>query len=103
MRQRKPLQLGLSAVLPMQPLGTSNGVNSQDIMPPAAQSRSRNSAEACTGFDNRPNGLTDQATFEADRAVSEETEMIAERLGPVFNVRGGADSSDDAPSCAHRA
>jgi hypothetical protein len=103
MRQRKPLKLGLSAVLPMQPLGTSNGVNSQDIMPPAAQSRSRNFAEASTGFDNRTNGLTDQATFDADRAVFEETETIEEGLGPVFNPRGGADSSDDAPGCAHRA
>jgi CxxC motif-containing protein (DUF1111 family) len=91
MRQRKLLKVGLSAVLLMQPLGTSNGVNSQDIMPPAAQSQGRNSTEASTGFDNRTNGLTDQATFEADRAVFEEAETIEEGLGPVFNARGCAE------------
>jgi CxxC motif-containing protein (DUF1111 family) len=76
----------LLAVLLIQPMGTFNGVNSQDIAPPAVQSRARPSTEAPTGFDNQTNGLTDQATFEADRAVFEEIETIEEGLGPVYDA-----------------
>jgi CxxC motif-containing protein (DUF1111 family) len=43
--------------------------------------------EAPTGFDNQPNGLVDQATFDADREVFDEQEDIDEGLGPVFNAR----------------
>ena len=91
MRRRKLLILGLFAVLLIQPMGMFNGVNSQDIAPPAAQSRDTPSTEAPTGFDNQTNGLTDQATFEADRAVFEEIETIEEGLGPVFNARACAE------------
>jgi CxxC motif-containing protein (DUF1111 family) len=42
--------------------------------------------EAPTGFDGKTNGLTDQATFDADREVFEERETIAEGLGPVYNA-----------------
>jgi CxxC motif-containing protein (DUF1111 family) len=43
--------------------------------------------EAPAGFDNQPNGLVDQATFDADREVFDEQEDIDEGLGPVFNAR----------------
>jgi CxxC motif-containing protein (DUF1111 family) len=83
--------LGLFAMLLMQPLGTSNGVNSQDIMPATVQSPGRDSTEAPTGFDNRTNGLTDQAMFEADLKVFEEIETIEDGLGPVYNARACAE------------
>jgi CxxC motif-containing protein (DUF1111 family) len=91
MRQRMLLTLGLFAALFVQALGTSTGVNSQDIMPAAEQFQGGNSTEAPTGFDNRTNGLTDQSTFEADREVFEEIETIEEGLGPVFNARACAE------------
>ena len=91
MRQKNLLLLGLFAVPLMQPLGTSNGVNSQDIMPATVQSSGRDSTEAPTGFDNLTNGLTDQAMLEADRAVFEEIETIEEGLGPVYNARACAE------------
>jgi CxxC motif-containing protein (DUF1111 family) len=91
MRQRMLLTLGLFAALFVQALGTSTGVNSQDIMPAAEQFQGGNSTEALTGFDNRTNGLTDQSTFEADREVFEEIETIEEGLGPVFNARACAE------------
>lgn len=43
--------------------------------------------EAPAGFDNHPNGLVDQPTFDADREVFDEQEDIDEGLGPVFNAR----------------
>jgi CxxC motif-containing protein (DUF1111 family) len=91
MRQKNLLLLGLFAVPLMQPLGTPNGVNSQDIMPATAQSPGRDSTEAPTGFDNLTNGLTDQAVFEADRRVFEEIETIEEGLGPIYNARACAE------------
>lgn len=91
MRQGRLLILGLSAVLFMHPLGMSNGENSQDIRPSKVQSKDVPAAEAPTGFDNLTNGLTDQATFDADRAVFEEVETTEEGLGPVFNARSCAE------------
>jgi CxxC motif-containing protein (DUF1111 family) len=44
-------------------------------------------AEAPAGFDSHPNGLVDQATFDADRVIFEEQEDIDEGLGPVYNAR----------------
>jgi CxxC motif-containing protein (DUF1111 family) len=43
--------------------------------------------EAPTGFDNETNGLTDQATFDADLDVFAEQEFIADGLGPVYNAQ----------------
>lgn len=43
--------------------------------------------EAPTGFDNQPNGLVDQATFDADRTIFDEQEEIDDGLGPVYNAR----------------
>jgi CxxC motif-containing protein (DUF1111 family) len=91
MRQGKLLISGLSAVLLIHPLGMSNGVKSQDIGPPGVQSQVVPAAEAPTGFDSLTNGLTGQATFDADRAVFEEAETIEEGLGPVFNARACAE------------
>jgi CxxC motif-containing protein (DUF1111 family) len=43
--------------------------------------------EAPSGYDNQPNGLTDSATFSADRGKFEETEAIGDGLGPIFNAQ----------------
>src|SRR5215471_4191424 len=43
--------------------------------------------EAPAGFDNQPNGLISQATFDGDRATFDEQEDIDKGLGPVFNAR----------------
>ena len=39
--------------------------------------------EAPTGFDNKSNGLTDDATHQADQAKFEEVEELADGLGPL--------------------
>src|SRR6266704_1982067 len=43
--------------------------------------------EAPTGFDNKSNGLVDDATHQADQAKFEETEAIADGLGPLYNAQ----------------
>jgi CxxC motif-containing protein (DUF1111 family) len=44
-------------------------------------------SEAPSGFDNLTNGLTDQATFEADMEVFNEQEFIEDGLGPTYNAQ----------------
>jgi CxxC motif-containing protein (DUF1111 family) len=43
--------------------------------------------EAPTGFDNKSNGVVDDPTHQADQAKFEETEAIADGLGPLFNAQ----------------
>lgn len=43
--------------------------------------------EAPTGFDNKTNGLVDDATHAADQAKFEETEAISDGLGPLYNAQ----------------
>jgi CxxC motif-containing protein (DUF1111 family) len=43
--------------------------------------------EAPTGFDNKSNGLVDDATHQADQTKFEETEAIFDGLGPLFNAQ----------------
>jgi CxxC motif-containing protein (DUF1111 family) len=43
--------------------------------------------EAPTGFDNKPNGLVDDATHTADQAKFDEVEQISDGLGPVYNAQ----------------
>jgi CxxC motif-containing protein (DUF1111 family) len=61
------------------PLYMNNSVYSQTI------------ADAPAGFDNLTNGMVDQATHDADRAVFEERESIADGLGPVYNAQACAE------------
>jgi CxxC motif-containing protein (DUF1111 family) len=49
-------------------------------LPPPAE-------EAPAAFDGAPNGLVDQATFDADRADFDEVEEIADGLGPLYNAQ----------------
>jgi CxxC motif-containing protein (DUF1111 family) len=43
--------------------------------------------EAPTGFDNKTNGMVDDATHAADQAKFDETEAIADGLGPLYNAQ----------------
>jgi CxxC motif-containing protein (DUF1111 family) len=43
--------------------------------------------EAPTGFDNKSNGLVDDATHAADQAKFEEVEAVSDGLGPLYNAQ----------------
>jgi len=43
--------------------------------------------EAPTGFDNKTNGLVDDATHQADQAKFDEVEQISDGLGPLYNAQ----------------
>ena len=47
--------------------------------------------EAPAGFAGKTNGLTDQATYDADRETFEERDEIADGLGPVYNAQSCAE------------
>jgi len=47
--------------------------------------------EALSGFDNIPNGLIDQATFDAAKLLFEKRRTIAEGLGPFYNAESCSD------------
>jgi CxxC motif-containing protein (DUF1111 family) len=42
-------------------------------------------AEAAAGFDNQTNGFTSQSTFDANREIFEEVELVSDGLGPTHN------------------
>jgi len=44
-------------------------------------------SEAPAGFDNKSNGLVDAATHTADQTKFDETEAIADGLGPLYNAQ----------------
>jgi len=43
--------------------------------------------EAPTGFDNKSNGMVDDATHQADQTKFDEVEAIADGLGPLYNAQ----------------
>jgi len=51
--------------------------------PPAAIAAN----EAPIGFDNRSNGLVDEATHQADTATFDAVFQIADGLGPLYNAQ----------------
>ena len=48
-------------------------------------------SEAATGFDDSTNGLVDQATYDADKAVLGARNEIRQGLGPTFNATSCTD------------
>ena len=44
-------------------------------------------SDAPTGFDNKTNGMVDDATHQADQTKFEETEQISDGLGPLYNAQ----------------
>ena len=51
-----------------------------------ASSASR-STEAPTGFDNKSNGVADDATHQVDQTKFEEVEQLSDGLGPLYNAQ----------------
>ena len=45
------------------------------------------STEAPTGFDNKSNGVADDATHQADQTTFEEVEQLSDGLGPLYNAQ----------------
>jgi CxxC motif-containing protein (DUF1111 family) len=45
------------------------------------------STEAPTGFDNKSNGVVDDATHQADQTKFEEVEQLSDGLGPLYNAQ----------------
>src|ERR1700740_1845505 len=43
--------------------------------------------ETPTGFDNKSNGIVDDATHQADQAKFEEVEQLSDGLGPLYNAQ----------------
>src|ERR1700686_2248761 len=43
--------------------------------------------EAPTGFDNKSNGITDDATHQGDQLKFEEVEQLSDGLGPLYNAQ----------------
>src|SRR5215831_21224707 len=57
--------------------------------------------EAPTGFDAKTNGMVDQTTYDADKAVFDEVEDAAGGLGPVYNAQSCRECHQDPISgCA---
>src|SRR5437879_12208493 len=54
---------------------------------PSAGENASTAAEAPSGYDNQPNGLTDPPSFAMDRGQFEQTEFIGDGLGPIFNAQ----------------
>lgn len=53
----------------------------------ALMSGAPRTSEAPTGFDNKSNGLVDDATHQADQAKFDEVEQVADGLGPLYNAQ----------------
>jgi CxxC motif-containing protein (DUF1111 family) len=45
------------------------------------------STDAPTGFDNKTNGIVDDATHQADQTKFDEVEQLADGLGPLYNAQ----------------
>jgi CxxC motif-containing protein (DUF1111 family) len=45
------------------------------------------SPDAPTGFDNKTNGIVDDATHQADQMKFDEVEQLSDGLGPLYNAR----------------
>jgi CxxC motif-containing protein (DUF1111 family) len=45
------------------------------------------SSDAPTGFDNKSNGMVDDATHQADQAKFDEVEQLSDGLGPLYNAQ----------------
>src|SRR5882757_7168955 len=76
------LRVGLSIVL------VAVGLNAEPARavdaPPAGPAHG---ADAPAAFDGLTNGVSDQAAFDADRAIFDETEAITDGLGPLYNAQ----------------
>ena len=53
----------------------------------AVLSTSSPNSEAPTGFDNKSNGMVDDTTHQADQVKFDDTETVADGLGPIYNAQ----------------
>ena len=53
----------------------------------ALVSAAAQSTDAPTGFDNKTNGMVDDATHQADQTKFEEVEQLSDGLGPLYNAQ----------------
>ena len=91
MQEKKRFIFGVCAMLLLGLVGTSSGKDDHDREPSRGQRQGPPPTEAPTGFDNQTNGLTTQEEFNTDREDFEETETVADGLGPVYNARSCAE------------
>src|SRR5260370_16465415 len=54
--------------------------------------------EAPTGFDNKTNGLVDDATHAADQVKFDEIEQISDDLGPLYNAQSSRECHQNPTS-----
>jgi CxxC motif-containing protein (DUF1111 family) len=54
--------------------------------------------EAPTAFDNKSNGLVDDATHAADQAAFDDVESVADGLGPLYNAQSCRECHQDPTS-----
>ena len=54
--------------------------------------------EAPTGFDNKSNGLVDDATHQADQAKFDDIETVKDGLGPLYNAQSCRECHQDPTS-----
>jgi len=55
-------------------------------------------AEAPAGFDDKSNGMVDDATHQADREKFDEVESVADGLGPLYNAQSCRECHQDPTS-----
>src|SRR2546426_9567005 len=54
--------------------------------------------DAPTGFDNKSNGLVDDATHQADQAKFDDIETVKDGLGPLYNAQSCRECHQDPTS-----
>src|ERR1700680_858605 len=62
----------------LSPLAALSLILASSALPPS---------EAPTGFDNKSNGVADDATHQADQTKFEEVEQLSDGLGPLYNAQ----------------
>ena len=65
----------------------SEGIVMLLLLAPVAVTVAVAAVEAPAGFDNLTNGFTNQTTFDLDREIFEEFEVVDDGLGPVYNAQ----------------
>ena len=54
-------------------------------------------SDAPTGFDNKTNGMVDDATHQADQTKFDETEQLSDGVGPLYNAVRVGNSTQKHP------
>ncbi len=68
-------------------LGVAVAAEAQQRRQAPAAARVQHGQEAPTGFDDKSNGLVDDATHDDDKKAFDEVETIEEGLGPLYNAQ----------------